>query len=419
MGYDDLLNHIEEEAGSGVSAPGSEGTTTEDNVAYLPSQLGVVKPARKRKKKKAQMEEGAYDLPDVQQQLLDDNEAATSEKDLWVNSTIEEEPFIKFWLLSDGTFVPMPDGHLTGLTMGDYGELKDTGAIRISSDPRREMALDYEGTPNSDQVIALQGLAKLHNTARVVIEDESNTESDLDKRGDVIDLKSPRDLSRILRGQGRQQSLAAQFHESLEEAMDEDMTKLREDLKPSLTRLFEGDPFHFVERDALLWKSRFGVDRYLTAGAPLVSVEKKVRDLQKLAGTLLQKYGNDRGYLEMLIEAMAEREPLNSFDGFKANDYLYGTRMHSSHEGVEMVFEAALDPLYNVSETIYVGDTDVLDRWEELARGIKRVGNVVYPKGERFTPGLLQLLEHAIIDSTDVDVDDEVEDELRRKRNDT
>jgi len=414
MGYDDLLNRIEEEAagpGSGVSAPGSEGATTEDNVAYLPSQLGVVKPADKGKKKRKNqsVEEGEHDLPDVQQQLLDDNEAATSNRDMWINSTIEDEPFIKFWLLSDGTFVPMPSGHLSGLMMQEYRDLKDTGAIRISSDPRRELALDFKGTPNSDQIIALQGLAKLHNTARVVIEDENNSELELGKRGDVIDLKSPRDLSRILRGQGRQQSLAAQFHESLEEAMEEDMTKLREDLKPSLIRLFEGDPFHLVERDSMLWKSRFGVDRYLTAGAPLVAVENKVRGIQKLAGTLLQQYGNDRGYLEMLIDAMAEREPLNSFDGFKANDYLYGTRMRSSHEGIEMVFEAALDPLYNVSETIYVSDTEVLDRWEELAGGIKRVGNVAYPKGERFTPGLLQLLEHAIIDT--IDAADETEDE--------
>jgi hypothetical protein len=449
--------------------------------------------------------------------------------------------------------------------MGEYWELRDTGAIRISSDPRRELALDYKGTPNTDQILALQKLAELHHNSSVVIEDEANTELELGKRGDVTALKSPKDLSRILRGQGRhqslaaqfhesldeneygisqmvknarypasasdlmkksrypgdeeeikfwvlddgtlihvpythdkiisnatnkkynmydaiddglvrvgskiggemylnfsgtpsnaqmkavidiarkhgtnklwydsgddedafsirsyqdimnvmkngtfpEQSLAAQFHESLEEAMEEDMLKLREDLKPILVELFEGDPFHWVERDSMVWKSRFGVDKYLTAGAPLVSIEKKVRDLQKLAGTLLQKYGNDRGYLEMLIEAMSEREPLNSFDGFKSNDYLYGTRMHSSHEGIELVFEAALDPLYNVSETIYVSDSDVLDRWEELAKGIKRVGNVVYPRSERFTPDVVQLLEHAIIDT--IDMEDEAEEEM-------
>jgi hypothetical protein len=85
--------------------------------------------------------------------------------------------------------------------------------------------------------------------------------------------------------------------------------------------------------------------------------------------------------------------------------------MHSSHEGIELVFEAALDPLYNVSETIYVSDLDVLDRWEELARGIKRVGNVVYPRSERFTPDVVQLLEHAIIDIIDVEDEEKLKAE--------
>jgi len=187
----------------------------------------------------------------------------------------------------------------------------------------------------------------------------------------------------------------------VEETPEDAMTKLRQDLKPAIIKLFEGDPFHLVETDARLWTSRFGVDKYLTADAPLVAVENKVRGIQNLSGTLLQSYGNDRGYLEMVIDAMNEREPLNSFNGFKENDYLYGTRIRSNHEGVEMVFEAALDSLYAVSETVYINDEEVLDRWEELASGIKRVGNVVYPQGERFTPGSIQQLEHAIIDAID------------------
>jgi hypothetical protein len=196
----------------------------------------------------------------------------------------------------------------------------------------------------------------------------------------------------------------------VEEAPEDAMTKLRQDLKPAIIKLFEGDPFHLVETDARLWTSRFGVDKYLTADAPLVSVENRVRGIQNLSGTLLQSYGNDRGYLEMVIDAMNEREPLNSFNGFKENDYLYGTRIRSNHEGVEMVFEAALDPLYAVSETVYIEDEEVLDRWEELASGIKRVNNIVYPQGERFTPGSIQQLEYAIIDA--IDAEDEAEEEL-------
>jgi hypothetical protein len=359
-------------------------------------------------------------LPDVQQHIKDVGVLANKSNMFRTSAGMGEFEFVKFWLLNDGSAIWVPGSHFDfdkkkRLNSNEYyDEVLRTGAVRVSVDIEQSVPyLDYEGDLIVSQIRWIVELARLHDVDEVVFEDR-------DKEGYTyvvspkVKLSSSSQLSSILRNRGRanNQSLVAQFHESLEEAMEEDMTKLREDLKPSLTRLFEGDPFHLIERDALLWKSRFGVDRYLTAGAPLVSIEKKVRDLQKLAGTLLQKYGNDRGYLEMIIEAMSEREPLNSFDGFKSNDYLYGTRMYSSHEGIEMVFEAALDPLYNVSETVYVGDTEVLDRWAELAGGIKIVGNVAYPKGERFTPGLLQLLEHAIIDTIDASDKFEAEEEM-------
>lgn len=381
MSYEDLLNRIEldEEAagpGSGVAGPGSEGATTEDNVAYLPSQLGVVKPGRRKKKKrkKRPVEESWEDYGESgfvkDDGILVENDSRDEHADV-----LEDEPSLR----GSAEYRIYPENAMgeTFIVVRAHKELT-RAQIKTLNDLMMEC-------PEHIEYMLVERLSSPM----------------MDGRIEPIDDDWPEEMKKDLAFGRNVKSIAAQFHESLEEAMEDDMTKLRQDLKPALIRLFEGDPFHLVETDARLWASRFGVDQYLSEDAPLVAIENKIRGVQNLAGTLLQNYGNDRGYLEMVIDAMGEREPLSSFDGFKENDYLYGTRIRSNHEGVEMVFEASLDPLYVVSETVYIENDDVLDRWEELVGGIKRVKNVVYPQGERFTPDTLQQLEHAIIDHID------------------
>jgi hypothetical protein len=305
MNYDDLLNRIEEEVagapasgpGSGVSSPGSEGATTEDNIAYLPSQKKVVRPVCPGKKKQCKdVKEDENDLPDAQQQLLDDNEAATSDKDMWIKSAIEDEPFIRFWLLSDGTFVLVPRGHLSGLTMSEYEELRHTGAIRISSDPRRELALDYEGTPNTDQILALQKLVGLHHNSSVVIEDDDKAGFELGKRGDVTVLKSPKDLSRILRGQGRHQSLVAQFHESLEEGSGEDLGIAGFILKDGSVKKMNPKKEHedqsWAKKEGTL-EYRFYPDWYMEEEFVVVRLRKKLTTKQAVS---MQRLLDTSGY---------------------------------------------------------------------------------------------------------------------------
>lgn len=148
------------------------------------------------------------ELPKIQQYTKDDFGPA-KESDMVKRSLMKYEPFVKFWLLNDGTLIFVPRGHI----MFDYTGLIESGAIRVSSDPGKELSLDFSKTPTADQIRTLQSLASLHGNTSVVIENPKTISSELAGRGEVIALSSPRELSSILRGQVSNKSLAAQFHE--------------------------------------------------------------------------------------------------------------------------------------------------------------------------------------------------------------
>lgn len=187
-----------------------------------------------------------------------------------------------------------------------------------------------------------------------------------------------------------------------EEVPEETVQELRRNIKPALTQFYNKEEFLAVDKDLNIWKSRFGVDSFLTEGgreSPLVVAENKSKGIQKLAGEILREYGHDRGNMEMLLESLNEHSPMNSFDVFKDRTYLYGTRVRSTVDGVELILEATVDNLYVVSETIFVNDDEVLDLLEESSDGVKRVGKVIYPKGNHFPPHVFKALEEAVHDS--------------------
>lgn len=184
----------------------------------------------------------------------------------------------------------------------------------------------------------------------------------------------------------------------LKEAMEDEVRELLLSLKPELIRAFTNPPFDDLEKDANNWRARFGVVG-LRRQDVVVSYGSKKVDLKKLYMSLGKVYKNDKGNLEMLIDAFKNKEPLSTFVVFKKHDYLYGAKIHSRFRGVNLVFEATIDMSFTTSETVYVSSIEVIDDVEADIGSVKVVGNVIYPKGMRFEGNFYRRLKDAIEDN--------------------
>jgi hypothetical protein len=184
---------------------------------------------------------------------------------------------------------------------------------------------------------------------------------------------------------------------TLDEAVKSDLVGLRKELKKSLLGLFRiGKEFNEIGSVARKWRDVFGAVSY-NRGKVAVVDEKMEQDIKIIYGKLLRKYGDDKGHMELLIEAIDDRGHLDTFDVFKDFDFLYGTRIRSTHHGVHLIFEAVVDFLYDVSMSIYIEDSEVLDKIEENYKlPVKRVGKVLWPINGKFNLSFFDTLGHAI-----------------------
>jgi len=185
----------------------------------------------------------------------------------------------------------------------------------------------------------------------------------------------------------------------LNEALEDDLKELREELKPALFKLFSESVFTSLDKLVQVWIGRFGVNKYLTDRklSVVVTCENKKKDIQRLYGNLLRAYGDDKGDLELLLKDIQDKRPLGAHDVFKKYDFLYGTRIQSVQENVTLIFEATVDTSFMLSQSIFVSEEDVLDKVEEESDVVKRVGNVLYSTGEKFHATFFETL-HDIVE---------------------
>lgn len=179
----------------------------------------------------------------------------------------------------------------------------------------------------------------------------------------------------------------------LKEAMEEDLEELKEELKPLLIQMYNNDSFRQLDRTVNQWRSRFGVKDYQRTDS-LVRFEDKLRDIQKLTIKIMDVYGNDRGNLELLLEALRNGEPLNTFHVFRQRDFLYGVRVYSQYSKMPLIFEASVDMAHMLVQSIIVEDEDVLDEIQQN-RSVKVVRNIIYPVGESFDSRFFRELQDA------------------------
>lgn len=185
----------------------------------------------------------------------------------------------------------------------------------------------------------------------------------------------------------------------LNEALEDDLKELREELKPTLYEMFGEQLFASLDKIIRVWIGRFGVNKYLTDKSKvIVTYENEGKDIQKLYGKLLRAYGDDKGGLEMLLNDIQSKRPLGAFDVFKRYDFLYGVRISSVLHEVTLIFETMVDMSFMISQSIYVDSDDVLDEIEADITTVKRVENVLYPEGEKFSTGFFGSLKDAVED---------------------
>lgn len=158
----------------------------------------------------------------------------------------------------------------------------------------------------------------------------------------------------------------------------------------ALLHLLHKDSLLDAYNDLLGFKKEF--DRNYTA-QPIKDVLLRVdteqvfnRDLELLKAKLKQTYSGDQGSLEMILEAIREKQPLHSFDVFQHTKFLYGFTAQVRLGAPAVTYIWTVDMNYAVSEKLIVAGESadaILSGLSKLTY-VKVTDNMVYPVGPVF-----------------------------------
>jgi hypothetical protein len=286
--------------------------------------------------------------------------------------------------------------------------LEDEGSKTVSVEDRLKIIVPKEHWEhfhtNFKEELGLEEVKEtkinesLKDTPTDVLEDELvDLESDLISDDPAVNKEEAARRIKFIKDEikGRENKNESK---QLKEAVEDDMKKLRSELKLKLTEMFNKPEFISVDKIVNVWRSLFGIKSYGITKT-VVLQKQKGKDIQRLYGQLLRTYGEDKGNLEMLLNDIDSNRPLNSYDSFKDFDYLYGTRIVSEVWKEQLIFEATIDMSSNVAQSIYIENDAILDAVEEQSKSVKRVGNVLFPVGGKFEASFLKSLKDIVKDT--------------------
>ena len=142
----------------------------------------------------------------------------------------------------------------------------------------------------------------------------------------------------------------------LQEQLGKDIEDLKSELASAVESIIIEPPVRKIIEHHSIWHTLFKVQAHKTPKTVLIKGESKTEDIKKLTRRLWDAYGDDKGYLELLIDALKNKEALGSYEVFKEYTFLYGTRLQSNYNEVNLIFEASCDLSFVETETIYVDD---------------------------------------------------------------
>jgi len=199
---------------------------------------------------------------------------------------------------------------------------------------------------------------------------------------------------------------------NIREAFDEEMEELWKTLSVELIDMYKKPPFDALDKDINNWRARFGVQSYKTPNTVVIKYESKNRDIKRLLHKLKTKLylKGDRGEIELMLDAIQNKSPMNAFEGFSGYDFLYGCRIQSRYYGESMTFECGIDMAYVTTESIYIQSQEIIDALSDL-KTIKIVRNVVFPTGGSFNRSFFRTLKKEIMSVEYQEPEPETEDE--------
>lgn len=155
----------------------------------------------------------------------------------------------------------------------------------------------------------------------------------------------------------------------------EDQTKhLLKRIEKLIGVFFTRRPFLACSEIYSIWKNRFRGTDQIHQDA-VVNITKVARDQKKLLSTIKKEYGDDVGYLEMLIEAMSQNRGLSAFAGFMGYTYLYGGKS-STRFGV---LEVGVTQSLQLTIKISIKDEELLQEIKNRFPSITVDKNTIYP----------------------------------------
>ena len=167
------------------------------------------------------------------------------------------------------------------------------------------------------------------------------------------------------------------IHDSTEET--EEQTLLEQRLAAIQEKVIEklGEPAIQKASDVTSrWLGRFGTTNVpRTFEGALVELPLLEGASDRFTESLTEDCQEDLGQLEILLGK------LNDFSTIRECAYLAGVRAFSRYAGISMVFEAHTDWSNVNSFSIAIHDAEVADAVEEAVMGVRRIGNVFYPRG--------------------------------------
>jgi len=178
-------------------------------------------------------------------------------------------------------------------------------------------------------------------------------------------------------------------------------------LQDAVTDVFDEPPMEEVDDDVLKFKNLFGIRDYQQVDA-LVNYNQKEDDLYALLEKVKSAYKRDPGYLDQITAAFREKQPLGTFNVFRAHDVLYGTSVRANYGRIGMRFEGFVSNSWVITERLVIDDPDIIDAIEDGISDIKVSKRTIYPRGRRFDKSFFLGVKN-IIDSGMVFQEDSVE----------
>jgi len=195
-------------------------------------------------------------------------------------------------------------------------------------------------------------------------------------------------------------TMVVDLSDTLLETSDDKVDKLYTKLKRGLTNLMNKSPISEVRAHATIWRQLFNVAHYSLAKGTLFRLDSS-KDLQAGIESTVNRarghYLEDRGSIEMIISAIDQERPLNTFDVFDEYEILVATRIHSKYSGVDMVYEGGVTMAFVPFERVYLTNTEVQDEIG-VYKDVRVAKNVIYPVGKTFDRGFFKNLKASIDD---------------------